>query len=125
MKRLGQLEAQVMDLLWSADGPRSVREVLEALPQGRSRAYTTVMTVLDHLHRKGFVERERVGRAWHYRPARSREAHTAGLMEEALETGGDRTAALMHFVEQLPPEEAARLRALLDDIGGGPGAAWS
>jgi len=114
MRGLGELEAQVMDRLWSADAPQSVRQVLDALPQDRHRAYTTVMTVLDNLHRKGLAYRERVGRAWHYRPAQSREAHTAALMEDALATGGDRTAALMHFFEQLPPKEAQQLRALLD-----------
>ncbi|MBZ5733524.1 BlaI/MecI/CopY family transcriptional regulator [Nocardioides sp. TRM66260-LWL] len=114
MKGLGELEAQVMEILWSAESALAVRQVLDALPQDRNRAYTTVMTVLDNLHRKDFVHRERVGRAWHYRPATSRDAHVAGLMSEALDTGGDRTAALVHFVEQLPPEEAAELRALLD-----------
>ncbi len=118
MRGLGDLEAQVMDRLWSAGAPQSVRQVLEALPQERHRAYTTVMTVLDNLHRKGMVERERVGRAWHYRAAESREAHTAALMEDALSAGGDRTAALLHFVEQLPASDAARLRALLDRPGG-------
>ncbi|UMG92237.1 BlaI/MecI/CopY family transcriptional regulator [Nocardioides sp. TF02-7] len=114
MKGLGELEAQVMNLLWATDAPQSVRQVLEALPHERNRAYTTVMTVLDNLHRKGFVERERLGRAWNYRPTRSREEHVADLMGDALGASGDRTAALMHFVEQLPAEEAAQLRALLD-----------
>lgn len=114
MKGLGDLEAQVMDVLWSTDVPISVRQVLDRLPKETHRAYTTVMTVLDNLHRKDFVARERVGRAWHYRPAQSREAHVAGLLDDALGTGNDRTAALLHFFEQLPPDESAALRAMLD-----------
>lgn len=114
MKGLGDLEAQVMDVLWIADDALSVRQVLDALPQDRHRAYTTVMTVLDNLHRKGFVVRERVGRAWNYRPKQSREKHVAELLDEALGTGKGRAAALLHFVEQLPEDETALLRAMLD-----------
>ncbi|KRB73103.1 hypothetical protein ASE01_20230 [Nocardioides sp. Root190] len=117
MKGLGELEAQVMGVLWSADGALSVRQVLETLPQDRHRAYTTVMTVLDNLHRKEFVRRERVGRAWHYLPVQSRDLHVAGLMTDALDTGADRSAALLHFVEQLPADELAQLKALLDSPG--------
>ena len=113
MRGLGELEALIMDRLWSADGSQSVRQVLESLPRDRERAYTTVMTVLDHLHRKGLLERERVGRAYLYCTVQSREEYTAGLMGDALAAGGDRTAALMHFVGQLAPEEAEQLLTLL------------
>lgn len=113
MRKLGDLEALVMEQLWSSTEPLAVRQVLEALPDGRNRAYTTVMTVLDNLFRKGFVTRERSGRAYVYRPSQSRAEHTAEVMEEALSRGGDREAALMHFVDQLASEEAAALRALL------------
>lgn len=113
MRRLGDLEALVMEQLWSAGEPLSVRQVLEALPDGRHRAYTTVMTVMDNLFQKGFVERERAGRAYVYQAAQSRAEYTAEVMEEALSRGGDRGAALMHFVGQLTPEESAQLRALL------------
>lgn len=114
MKGLGELEAQVMDVLWSATEALTVRQVLDTLPRDRTRAYTTVMTVLDNLHRKDFAQRERVGRAWAYRPTQTRAAHAAALMTDALGTGDDRTAALLHFVAHLPADEAAQLRALLD-----------
>lgn len=115
MRRLGDLETLVMEQLWAAGEPLSVRQVLEALPDGRNRAYTTVMTVMDNLFRKRFVERERAGRAYIYKPSQSRAGYTAEVMEEALARGGDRGAALMHFVDQLAPEESAQLRALLAD----------
>ncbi len=114
MRKLGELEALVMEQLWSSNEPRSVRQVLEALPDGRNRAYTTVMTVMDNLFQKGFVARERLGRAYVYRSSQSRAEHTAEVMEEALSRGGDRGAALMHFVDQLTPDEAAALRAVLE-----------
>lgn len=115
MRKLGDLEALVMEQLWASSDPLSVRHVLEALPDGRNRAYTTVMTVLDNLFQKGFVQRERVGRAYVYKAAQSRAEHTAEVMEEALSRGGDRGAALMHFVDQLTPEEAAQLRVVLTE----------
>lgn len=114
MRTLGDLEALVMEQLWSASAPLSVRQVLEALPDGRRRAYTTVMTVMDNLFQKGFVGRERSGRAYVYWPSRSRAEHTVEVMEEALSRGGDRAGALMHFVDQLDADEATALRALLD-----------
>jgi predicted transcriptional regulator len=114
MRKLGDLEALVMEQLWSSSEPLSVRQVLEALPDRRNRAYTTVMTVMDNLFQKGFVARELSGRAYVYRSSQSRAEHTAEVMEEALTRGGDRGATLMHFVDQLTPDEAAELRALLD-----------
>ena len=113
MRRLGQLEAVVMDRVWASDRPVLVREVLEQLSTERALAYTTVMTVMDNLHKKGFLARERQGRAYAYRPLRSREAHTAEVMGEVLATAGDRSAALLHFVEGISPDEMAELRAAI------------
>ena len=121
MRNLGQLEALVMDRLWSAEAPLSVRQVLEGLPEDRHRAYTTVMTVLDNLFRKGFVDRELSGRAFAYRAVQSREQHTAELMESVLAEAGDRGAALMHFIGHLTSEEAEQLRSLLAEVDARPG----
>ena len=114
MAQLGHLEAAVMDRLWSRDEPLSVREVLEDLRAERPLAYTTVMTVLDNLHRKGIVIRQKSGRAYVYRPSRSRETHTADLMEQALSSSSDRGGALLRFVEKMSTEEAEDLRRALD-----------
>jgi predicted transcriptional regulator len=103
-----------MERLWSWDRPVLVREVLEDLQRDRSIAYTTVMTVMDNLHRKGVLSRERQGRAYRYRPTRSREEHTAAVMEEVLASSNDPTATLMHFVGQMSKQEVARLRKALD-----------
>ena len=84
MRRLGELEATVMDVLWSGDGPMSVRDVRDVLGVDRRLAYTTVMTVLDNLHRKGYVERVMRGRAYQYRPAFTRSRASAEAMREIL-----------------------------------------
>ena len=116
MRRLGELEAVVMDRLWSWGRPVVVREVLKELQGDRAIAYTTVMTVLNNLHRKGFVIREKQGRAYRYRTAQTRQQHTTSLMEHVLAGSGDREAALLHFVEQMPVEEIARLREALESF---------
>ncbi len=72
MPVLGELENAVMELLWSHRAPMSVRDVHDALVRQRDLAYTTVMTVLDRLSKKGIANRELDGRAWLYSPARSR-----------------------------------------------------
>lgn len=114
MAQLGQLEAAVMDRLWKWDRPVSVREVLDDLNKDRELAYTTVMTVLDNLHRKGMVLREKTGRAYVYRPTRSRASHTAELMEQVLSKNPDRSGALLRFVEQLSAGEVEALRRVVD-----------
>ena len=72
MPFLGDLEHAVMDVLWARSAPTSVRDVHEALVGDREIAYTTVMTVLDRLAKKGIVRRKLDGRAWLYLPAKSR-----------------------------------------------------
>ena len=109
VRRFGELEKAVMDCLWSRDDPATVRGVLDELNRTKPLAYTTVMTVLDNLHRKGAVTREMSGRAWLYRPAFSREVYTARVLHEVLESSPDRRAALMHFVADLAPDEIAEL----------------
>lgn len=114
MAELGHLESAVMDRLWSWDRPVAVREVLEDLQRDRPLAYTTVMTVLDNLHRKRMVMREKDGRAYLYRPTRSREAYTAELMQGVLSKASDRGSTLLRFVEQMSAEEVDELRGFLD-----------
>lgn len=102
-----------MDRLWAARRPMTVREVFEDLQGERSNAYTTVLTVLDNLHRKGWVRRKLTGRAYLYEPLQSREVYSAELMREVLSESTDRSATLLHFLGQLPPTEAEALRTAL------------
>ncbi len=113
MQGLGELEAVVMDVLWGADGPRSVRDVLTEVTRSRHLAYTTVMTVLDNLHRKGWVQRERHGRAYHYRPSEAREEAAAHALRELLESTGDPEGVLLHFARGMSDQESDVLRRAL------------
>lgn len=116
MKQLGQLEAVVMHRLWEWARPVSVREVVDDLQRERVIAYTTVMTVMDNLHRKGLVAREKDGRAYRYTATLSREDHAAGLLEDVLAQSPDRGATLLSFVGHLSPQEQVQLRAALSQI---------
>jgi predicted transcriptional regulator len=120
VKGLGELERTVMEVLWArvdaGQGAATAREVGRALADDRDLAHTTVMTVLDRLAKKGFLQRERDGRAWRYRPVASRASYVAELMLGALELTGDRNAALAHFARSVSGDEAEVLRQALDDL---------
>jgi predicted transcriptional regulator len=98
------LEREVMTKLWDAGEPLTVRQVHDLLSRERDLAYTTVMTVLDRLAKKGLVTQQRADRAYRYAPAQTREEMTAGVMLDALTSTPDMDAALAYFVGRLPPE---------------------
>ncbi len=102
-----------MTRVWRWNRPVTVREVLLDLQSEREIAYTTVMTVLDKLHRKGWLRRERVGRAYRYEPVSSRESYTAALMNDAWATSDNPAAALVHFFGLMSPEQREALRDAL------------
>ena len=113
VRRLGELENEVMTRLWQWNRPVTVREVLEDLLQERELAYTTVMTVMDKLFQKGWLRREQDGRAFRYEPVSSREAYTAALMNDAWATSDNPAAALVHFFGMMSPEQQEALRDAL------------
>lgn len=119
MPRFGELEGAIMEQLWRSEKPLLVREVLDGLDRGL--AYNTVQTVTEILYRKGWLTKERDGRAFRYTPAAGREKYIAGLVAEALSLTEDRSAALVGLVEGIGPEEAAELRRLLDTAAGDAG----
>lgn len=113
MPQFGDLEAAIMDEMWASDEPLRVRQVLERLAIHRPLAYTTVQTVMDVLHRKGWLDRIKDGRANVYVPTASREDYVAELMQEALVHTDDRPAAVLRLVEGMTRREAAELTRLL------------
>ncbi|ASR35727.1 penicillinase repressor [Prauserella marina] len=113
MRGLGELESAVMNVLWEAGEPVRVRDVLERLDTGKPLAYTTVMTVLDNLHRKGWTAREQHGKAYHYTPASSREEASTRALREVLGSSADPEAVLLHFVASVSDEETELLRGAL------------
>jgi predicted transcriptional regulator len=109
VRALGNLEAQVMRKVWEREQPATVRDIVGDLQRERSIAYTTVMTVMDNLRKKGWLRRHADGRAYRYEPVISSEEYSARLMQQALSASNDRNAALMRFIEQMSAEEAGAL----------------
>ena len=105
-----------MEFVWSR-GPSTARELAAALAD-RGLAYTTWLTVLGRLERKGLLVRTKVGRAFAYAAVGSREDHIAVLIQQALGQADDREAALQHFVRSVTPAEALALRRALEDLDG-------
>lgn len=119
MRGFGDLEAVIMDRVWAHDAPVTVRDLFDELQRERPIAYTTVMSTMDNLYRKGWLARERDGKAYRYTAVASREEYSARLMREAMAGSGDTEAVLSHFVAQMDGTESAALRAVLDRLTGG------
>ena len=113
MRQLGALEAEVMSQLWSADGPRTVREVLDGLRINRNLAYTTVLSTMGNLLDKGYLTRVSEGRAHRYQSTLSRAEYAARLMREAMARGGDADLVLLRFVGELAEDQQTRLKDAL------------
>ena len=113
MRGFGDLESVIMHLVWDHDTPVTVRELLGQLRQERDIAYTTVMSTMDNLHRKGWLDRAKDGKAYRYTATASRAEYSARLMREALAGGGDTEVVLSHFIAEMDGAESEALRAVV------------
>jgi predicted transcriptional regulator len=118
LQPLGELEQLVMDIVWQSF-PLTARQVCDRMTGRSTRAYTTVMTTLDRLHRKGVLRRDKEGLAWRYEPVLSKQAFERALADQLasgiLQSHGE--AALAAFVDAAAEVDASlldRLRKLID-----------
>ncbi len=111
----GELEAEVLTVLWEAGRPLAPAGVRARL--GPDLAYTTVTTILHRLHHKGLVTRLQHGRGYAYAPAQDEAAHTARAMLTVLRRGHDRAAVLARFLTELSPGDERLLQQLIRDTG--------
>lgn len=113
MDNLGELERDVMDVLWSQrDGLTAA--ALRDLLADRGLALTTVHTVLTRLEKKDYVVRDRTTRPHVYSSASSKEEHVTDLLAEVLDQAGDRRAVLARFLGTVSLSDTAFLRGVLD-----------
>lgn len=113
MRGFGHLERDVMRAIWHAPRPVTGREIADGMTTHAGLAYTTVITVIERLREKGYLERRRDGRAYRYHALISEEEHASALMEQVLDDADDRSGALLRFAGRLDPEEAEALRIAL------------
>ena len=112
---LHELESAVMEQLWES-GESSVRSVMDAINARSSapRAYTTYMTIMARLHKKGVLSRRREGKTDYYEPKLSRDEYMSARarteVEDLVDEYGD--IALSHFARQVASLDPARRRAL-------------
>jgi BlaI family transcriptional regulator, penicillinase repressor len=98
--KLTRFELEIMDVLWELE-EASVRHVLEALPEQRRPAYTTVQTIMQRLEVKGAVERSRkIGNAFMFKPLVSRRSALGRLLDDVLALAGGPQPLIAHLVEE-------------------------
>lgn len=105
--RPSDLELQVLSVLW-ADGPSTVRQILGRLPDGKQRAYTTVLTVMQGMFRKGLVTHTQDGAAHVYHPAVKRDEVVQPVMKTLLRNvfGGDPSRVVQALLDSTRVSEA-------------------
>jgi BlaI family transcriptional regulator, penicillinase repressor len=114
---LAPLELDCMNTLWPL-GEATVREIRDRLAERRARAYTTIMTIMDRLARKGVVERRKTGRKYVYRPRLSAEDARTHALDQILENffGGSKERMLAHLHGVSPVNDASE-RDLHEEVG--------
>lgn len=112
MRALGELEERLMTILWE-EHPLSVRDVCSRMKRSKL-AYTTVMTTLDRLHKKGLLARTKQGNAFLYLPAIDRAEYQRRVVEAALAPMFEQGAApvLAAFVDVAAGVDEANLAKL-------------
>lgn len=102
-----------MDCIWRLRRPLFVRDVVDVLRQSQPCAYTTVMTTMDRLFRKGLLRRTSQARAWRYEAVGTRDSFAATLMRDAWATSNSSPDSFAAFLAQLADTERQALQAAL------------
>lgn len=115
-RQQGELENEVLDVLWDASGTLTSQQILDAVNQSNKElALTTILTVLSRLVDKGLVNRSAgTGRSINFSAAETREKHSASLMLKLLTETGNPALTFAQFTKSLTPKQLAALRETLE-----------
>lgn len=121
-KPLGELEQLIMNIVWRHDCI-TVRCVFDALKQRRDIAYTTVMTTMDRLSKKGVLKRIKAGKAYEYRAKQSEtelcQCTTQAIFDMLIRRYGDLAIAqFVDTVDKIDPKKFDQLKRLVDEHAG-------
>ena len=122
-----KLEMQVLSVLWQR-GASTVREVMEVMPDGKVRAYTTILSVMQVMEKKGLLSHVTEGNTHAYQARVSRQKVTGPLLRSLVRTvfGGSAATALQHLLAEKPVsrEELDEIKEIIaqHEMGGGPDA---
>ncbi|MBI5509129.1 MAG: BlaI/MecI/CopY family transcriptional regulator [Deltaproteobacteria bacterium] len=113
---LGSLEERVMDVVWRRSSPMPVRDVCGHLKGDSTLAYTTVMTTLDRLYKKGLLERHKDGNAFVYEAAMTRDEYRRRIVESTvaglMERSSDANPVLAAFIDVAADADEGNLKRL-------------
>ncbi len=111
-----ELELQILSVLWD-NGPSTVRIVMELLPDGKERAYTSVLSVMQVMEKKGLLTHTQKGNSYIYKPSKSRQAILAPYMKQLVSNifGGSRINMVQSLLGdgKLSDRELGELEKLL------------
>jgi len=112
-------ELQVLGVLWDW-GPKTAKAVLDLMPDGKRRSYTTVLSMMQQMEKKGLLSRTLEGRAHVYSPATTRRKTLKPMLKSLVSRafGGRSGTAVQHLLSDQPPSaaEIEEIRRLLDKI---------
>lgn len=114
----GELQEQIMKVIWASDGSLSVEQVRAGLPRPSRGAYNTVQTVLNRLAERGLLSRTRKGKTILYSAKVSEADYLTGSLARSLESASEpaRRRALASLVGDLQPAELSELRGLAREV---------
>lgn len=115
-KTLGQLELEVLKIVWDKQGC-TVLEAAEVLAKQKGYARTTILTVIQRLHKKGFLNRKKEGGVFHYYPTEKKTTVLGNLAKQFVENifEGSSASLVQHLASgDVPSEELMRIRQIID-----------
>lgn len=113
------LEMQILSFLWDK-GPSTAREVLEAMPDGKKRAYTSILSVMQVMEKKGLLRHTNRGTAHVYKPAVNKNKIIRPFVRKVVtEVFGGQPAAMMQALineATISDDDLSQIHQLLDDL---------
>lgn len=114
---LGQLELEVLKIFWNKQGG-TVPQIAEVLAEQKSYARTTILTVIQRLHKKGFLERKKEDGVFHYYPTQKKTVVLGNLTKQFVQNifEGSPAGLVQHLTDgDVSAEELTRIREIIDE----------
>jgi BlaI family transcriptional regulator, penicillinase repressor len=122
--RPSELETQVLSVLWER-GALSVRDILSSMPDGKARAYTTILSVMQVMEKKGFVTHKTVGKSHIYRHKATRRQVLGPMLRGMVKNvfGGSPAMIVQQLIQakSVNAADLAEIRQMLDEAGAAKG----
>lgn len=119
-KVLGELESEIMEVVWNYSGSISVREVTDILKKKRKIAYTTIMTIMGRLTEKGLLKKTSSGKAYAYKSAYSKDTFLTRVSREIIKNltasfGDMAIASFAESIDKLPEKKRKYFLEILEE----------